>query len=689
MDRERIGSNSSPDPYEDSYSPTAFGQETYEPKSAQPESQPKGEWRDGFLEWLNEQKQKEQMKKDLDKKNDEDYYNKRREGMEQERARKQSQEAGKKAVEAKSRADEIARIEEIEGMSPDKELWDDINENFEAQYANDRRFSGEGANPSEGNESEESQASKRGESGSNALIEQELTRIDERLKALDETIKKIEEEIAEIKRKLEQSPAPAGATPSGAGEAAVYEINDIVSDETPIETPDEVVGEAENSHENEARNVANKARKSSRFARFFEKHKKKIVAGLAALIAAGALFASGLGFDMNKFDKASKEDMNSGRTNIQQEQVIDTSEISQESEYGIKDGYTQPGLWASEHKTGPYAFADAGEVAEVTKVNGEVDECEMIKYVADNQVESFADYLANLPEALQPEGFKGLSILETETKLESLSPDEYEIVQKQFNDAIEQGMTRRMVIDGEFNNAYMKKIDANGALNHDNMDLIACTTHEKNLEVLQLYWTNDQGDEIGSMLIKMTPVYDSDGSVVSYEKCMQVLKEASSTEAYRGMTFVPADPIHPDQPYIPPTTPEAQPSDNPDVQPTDNPDVEPSDNPDVRPTEEIQPKDRENMQRIDEQINRDIANDVGTAEVRVTPTEEVSQSDITTQPTGNDYEGTGPTIVENPEASSATPVQETVSDDNIYSANTLQFNPIQPLKPQQIETKFL
>ena len=212
-----------------------------------------------------------------------------------------------------------------------------------------------------------------------------------------------------------------------------------------------------------------------------------------------------------------------------------------ESETGIHNGYGEKGMWLSENKSGRYAFANAAEVAEVCNN----DEEEMMNYAADNQVESFADYLANLPEELQPEGFKGLSIVDTEHKLEELSEQDFKEIKKQFRGLMDKAFTRRVVANGKYDNAYMALKDINGDAIHENMDIIKCTTNEHNLEVTEFYWKDDNGNEIGSMMVKMSPVRDNDGKIVSFKGCMQVIKPyEQGSPVYKKLTVVPANVVN-------------------------------------------------------------------------------------------------------------------------------------------------
>ncbi|MBR3157077.1 hypothetical protein IKF20_01410, partial [Candidatus Saccharibacteria bacterium] len=97
------------------------------------------------------------------------------------------------------------------------------------------------------------------------------------------------------------------------------------------------------------------------------------------------------------------------------------------------------------------------------------------------------------------------------------------------------------------------------------------------------------------------------------------------------------------------------------------------------------PKDAENLERIDENIHEDIAEDVGTDEVKVTPTptEEVEAEAPTEQPKAEEYQGTEAEIVQNEASEKAEPVQDQVSSNNDYSqnrggANSGQYAPVKP-----------
>ena len=266
---------------------------------------------------------------------------------------------------------------------------------------------------------------------------------------------------------------------------------------------------------------------------------KKIGAtALAALVALG-IFTDGFSF----FKKGKNK-------NITDNRPTTSSSEKFESESGIHDGYDEYGMFLSETKSGPYNFANAAEVAEVCKN----DEVEMIKYTAHNQVESFADYLANLPRELQPEGFKGLSILEAEKKLEDLDDEAFDKAEEDFGEIMEQGFTRTVTVNGRQNNAYMSQKDKSKPTKHENMQLVKCVTNESKLEVTEFYWLDKDGKEIGTMRVKMTPVVDEQQKE-SFKGCLQVISPVGEkTNIYTGMPEVSQETIEgPVTPNIPST----------------------------------------------------------------------------------------------------------------------------------------
>ena len=277
----------------------------------------------------------------------------------------------------------------------------------------------------------------------------------------------------------------------------------------------------------------------------------------AAAVAAGVTI--GLLMNLNNISNIFSSSKNAApdQTPTEPESISDTMAPAESTDdleimeaIGIRDGYDEYGMWLSEHKSFYANFACASEVSEVC----DNDEVEMVKYTAGNQVESFADYLANLPEELQPEKFRGLSIIETERYLESLSDEEFDGIRQRFEGIMDKAMTRRADKNGKFNNAYMRLTDPNGSITHDNMELVRCTTYEDHKEYIEFYWLDDDGNEIGSMSVRVSRVYDADGNIIGHEGCMQVITP-SGTSIYEGLPEIP-DPDTPDPGTTTTTDPE-------------------------------------------------------------------------------------------------------------------------------------
>lgn len=98
----------------------------------------------------------------------------------------------------------------------------------------------------------------------------------------------------------------------------------------------------------------------------------------------------------------------------------------------------------------------------------------------------------------------------------------------------------------------------------------------------------------------------------------------------------------PDVPVIDPNDPTPTPEN-----PTTAPD------PTQPPEETIEPKDRDNLRRIDEQIQKDSAKDIGSYEVHVETSPPVSENDITYKTSSDTYGYTAPNIVQNEDAKDA------------------------------------
>ena len=193
--------------------------------------------------------------------------------------------------------------------------------------------------------------------------------------------------------------------------------------------------------------------------------------------------------------------------------------VEVERAQGIKDGYNEQGMWLDKNKPGKgFAFANADEVAKVCYNNPK----EMMKYTGKNQVESLASFIGSMPDRVRPEGFKGLSILQADYKLENISDEAYDKVLAEFNNAIDVSKADAEVVNGTYHNVYMayrtedgRRVGANDTyfdearnVTHDNMELVRCKTNESNTEVTKFTWTyrDEDGNIVEeSMIVKIGP----------------------------------------------------------------------------------------------------------------------------------------------------------------------------------------
>lgn len=292
---------------------------------------------------------------------------------------------------------------------------------------------------------------------------------------------------------------------------------------------------------------------------------------------------------VNSIKDPDSNDPNIGHDSTLREVNLDTDLDGSEvfAEKGIYDGYGEKGMWLSSAKGGDYDFASAKESAEVCGN----DAREIVKYAAANQVECFADYLANLPEALQPEGFKGLTILETEHKLEGLSQEDFASVMKYFNNVMGKAFTRDTTLNGPHRNAFMCLANSSESVTHDNMELVACTTKEYGTKATEFFWTDDgtpEGNVIGTMTVKIQ--YDGNGNVVG--GCIQVVSpDGTELVIYDGMREVTENP--------PASSTSEEPDENPSETPTEAPSETPTEAPSENPTEPEQPTEPDDSKNAD------------------------------------------------------------------------------------------
>ena len=352
------------------------------------------------------------------------------------------------------------------------------------------------------------------------------------------------------------------------------------------------------------------SKKQHRIRNFFSNISKKpvkaVVATLSAIgiIAAGAAIASTMNShnanndtpqdpkqDMSRtFEEEDALAMGLGAGAMLSDSDLDAMLGEIQGHHGIYDGYGEKGMFNSENKGTPYDFANAAEVAEVVGENP----TEILIYTAGNQVESFADYLANMPAELQPEGCKGKSIIETEKWLESLTPEQYDAEFANFAKIMRSNTTTSelVTLSGAYHNAYMSK-SGDGATTHENTNLVACTTQENGTSAIKFVFHDENGKEIGQMISKITvrASYEIDGQTYYFiEKdkggCTQIVNpDGTMTYLYEDMTVI----APPDNTPTPEPGPGPEPTPEPEPTPTPTPTPEPEPTPTPTPTPEPEP----------------------------------------------------------------------------------------------------
>ena len=241
---------------------------------------------------------------------------------------------------------------------------------------------------------------------------------------------------------------------------------------------------------------------------------------------------------------------------------------------GIKDGYNEYGMFANKGE-GCYEFnfADASRVAEVC----DNDPKEMVKYTIENQVETLADYIPHLPDELKPDSYKGLTILEVEEKLEGLSDEEFDAMLEYCKECFDKAKVRYTYVEGKRQNALMMPDDnaTYDKLTHEDIKLIRRSFYENN-EITEFYWEDDDGNEIGSIPVKATPIYEeykenngtNNGEDVSYYSVDDLLGDSTTSTTYSSVNKVivgfsgcmqvigdPDSPVYEDVPEDPTPTP--------------------------------------------------------------------------------------------------------------------------------------
>ncbi len=420
--------------------------------------------------------------------------------------------------------------------------------------------------------------------------------------------------------------------------------------------------------------VKEKAKKNPAFKNFLA----ATIAGSAILTAAGLAF-TGLGGNKNK----------SPQTEPQTIETVNESynPYAGETPTGTKYDYSHYADIANKETQYSYDYDMSASF------NNREDTIDGIMGVASRAPEALASYAYNIftDDEKQDLGITGMSMTEIDDYMSSETNPDAGAMQQRLTDKLDQVLNSESTKydfyyenDEEYSNyVYYIDEDNDGVMKPYEMHLNYSARQRDNAPQVDISrrLTDANGE---TSWVKMLDLNMKCGFQPNYE-----IDQTPSSVPYSPVEYSPSSPVSspewstvPQQSITPEVVPAITPEPTPEPTPAPTPEPVPTPAPIPEP-ETIAPKDYENMERIDNQIFEDIAQDIGTTEVKVTPTPEVRQEDITEEPAVEVYEGTAPVIIENQEAQQATPVQEQVTaPENNYSqdlggANANEYAPVQ------------
>ena len=330
----------------------------------------------------------------------------------------------------------------------------------------------------------------------------------------------------------------------------------------------------------------------------------------AAAIAAGGVIAGSL-YMANKNSKADKAPVAPAKPTITFEQaspepapeIDDTVDIEEREVIGFAEGYNKEGMWGDKDKPNSVAFSDFQKVVDMC----DGDYKSAIKSVAENQIESASDYLSALSK-LRPTSLEGLDMAGTNEKMENqMSDEENDTLRHDFNGIMNDSEVRPTTLNGEYSNSFMvvkdgddfigleEAIKRGAAINHETMQLVGCTTNEKNTPAHEFSWRDADGNVIDSIIIKDScgQVVEKKGSSTRLDSLPQVAEKSITgggaitiTTGGGPVTSTPPSKSHRTPDPTPDPTPTPAPDPTPDPTPTPAPDPTPTPEPTPTPTPE-------------------------------------------------------------------------------------------------------
>ena len=402
---------------------------------------------------------------------------------------------------------------------------------------------------------------------------------------------------------------------------------EIFSNDNKNQQPSDSTPETDASNKELTNESAEKAKAKRGFRRF--------IVGVG--VSAAIVVIASIGANIIKNSRQGNE-QDSTRTE-QAEQDQDTTEDKE----SIAELSTYRGQFANEDGTS-YNSEKGAKVNFGEELKSDAPEAEMKDEMLGRMIQPgqlAATYFYMQEKTSNPDfGVEGAKFSNPDDLLEAMENDS-ELHQKVYNyikDTIINNSLAESTVTGTFHNFFMDSQFETGNIDTSNVEVVGCTTNEDGTKVYSLAYTWEDKDGNFHM-----------DTFTFKEKCGgQPLDQLDFTTTVRQIPS-PENPDNPDDPH-----------------------------------DDLKPKDYDNMTRIDNQILEDIADDIGTEEVRVTPTptEDVSRQTPTQKPSSESYQGTEATTVVNNSASEATPAPAPSNPQNNYNenrggANSDQYAPVQ------------
>lgn len=443
--------------------------------------------------------------------------------------------------------------------------------------------------------------------------------------------------------------------------------------------------------------VAEKSRKNSNYRRIVT---EAVILSAAALAAAGVMIGSALSSKNKKeaptanpvVTESSVSDNNLGEETVSDNEIENTM-YSGETIHGVKYDYAEYADRDNKISFNAYGYDYSDQY------NDREKSTEGILGIAEREPEALASYAYSIftDEEKEELGIKGLNMVEIDEKFDQDGGGELQgNLLNKFSDILKDEKNTSFKFykqNGTEETNYVYFIDENNDGNYtpDELHLEYDTKTRSKAPQVDINRTIIGKDGKGKT-VKMLDLNMECGYQPNYERAPAGVPKSGSkpvaekTKQPTNKVTTPSS-TPTSKPVTPPSTPpkSPEPITITDQIPTPTP-VPPIIIPEPDPIpvspEVPKPKDTENLKRIDEKIEKDIEDDIGTDDLVITPNPGVSDEDITEKPSDEDYTGTQPNIEQNEESKTAEIVQPTQPENN-YSEDKGGANDENGYKPIQ------